>query len=224
MWISFTSKVPFAIKVFVGGVNAISGDRTGNNDQTVMMRRLDLMEKKKSVQDYIVTPKQLWLDGIASDNECVRQFVAMPLDSGYSIEAQVTGQDLIGGLQFHVTPATPPYLPPKGPNPPGFDDSPIQIYICTLMGKMITLNPLPSDRIDEVKEHIEDIEGIPRDQQRLISGAKQLCEGGKEPSDSRKFRKLMSTGKSLADYGIKKVCSNSTWGLALTKCEIGIDD
>ena len=207
MWISFISKVPFAVKIFVGGVNAISGDPTGNNDQSVMMRRLDLMEKKKSVQDYIVTPKQLWLDGIASDNECVRQFVAMPLDSGYSIEAQITGQDLIGGLQFHVTPATPPYLPPKGPNRPGFDDSPIQIYIRTLTSKLITLNTLPSDRIEEVKEQIEDIEGIPRDQQRLFFYGKPLYESGEKPSDFRRFGKLMCTDKSLADYNIKKVCS-----------------
>lgn len=187
MWISFKSKVPFAIKIFVGGVNAISGDPTGNSDQAVMMRRLSLVEKKKSIQDYIVTPKQLWLDGIASDNECIRQFVAMPLDSGYSIEAQITGQDLIGGLQFHVTPATPPCLPPKGPNPPGFDDSPIQIYIGTFPGKWITLNALPSDRIDEVKEQIEEMEGFPRDQQRLIFHGEQIYDGGEEPSDSRNF-------------------------------------
>ena len=187
MWISFVSKVPFAVKIFVGGVNAISGEPTGNNDEAVMMRRLDLMEKKKSVQDYIVTPKQRWLDGITSDHECVRQFVAMPLDSGYSIEAQITGQDLIGGLQFHVTPATPPYLPPKGPNPPGFDNSPIQIYLCTLTGKKVALQKLPSDRIAELKEHIEDIEGIPPHEQRLIFWGEDLYEGGKEPSDSENF-------------------------------------
>ena len=34
----------------------------------------------------------------------------------------------------------------------------------------------------------------------------------------------MSTGKSLADYNIKKVCSTSTWGLGLTKCGLGIDN
>ena len=107
MWISFKSGQPFAIQIFVGGVNAVSGDPAGDNE-AIMMRRLSLMEEKKTIQDYVVTSKQLWLDGIATDNERVRQFVAMPLGSGYSVEAQVTGQDLVGGLQFHITPSTPP--------------------------------------------------------------------------------------------------------------------
>lgn len=107
MWISIKSKTPFPIRIFVGGVNAISGEPTGDNE-AIMMRTLSFMEKKKSIQDHIVTPKQHWLDGIATDSERVRQFVAMPLGSGYSVEAQITGQDQVGGLQFQATPSTPP--------------------------------------------------------------------------------------------------------------------
>lgn len=66
MWISIKSKTPFAIRIFVGGVNAISGEPTGDNE-AIMMRRLSFMEKKKSIQDHIATPKQQWLDGIATD-------------------------------------------------------------------------------------------------------------------------------------------------------------
>jgi hypothetical protein len=56
-------------------------------------------------QDYIVSPNQLWLDGIAIKPGVVRQFVAMPMDSGYSIERQVTGMDNVGGLQLEIIPA-----------------------------------------------------------------------------------------------------------------------
>lgn len=179
MWISLKSEEPFAIQIFVGGVNAVSGEPTGDNE-AVMMRRLSLMEKKKSIQDYVVTPKQLWLDGIATDHGRVRQFVAMPLGSGYTVEAQMTGQDLVGGLQIHVTPSTPKVhiLPIKTPNPPGFDDNPIQIHIKTLTGNVFSLNVLPSDLIDEVKLQLQDQGGWPLEQQRLLFLGKQLedCE------------------------------------------------
>jgi len=56
-------------------------------------------------QDYIVSPGQLWLDGIAIKPGVVRQFVAMPMDSGYSIERQVTGMDNVGGLQLEIIPS-----------------------------------------------------------------------------------------------------------------------
>lgn len=175
MWISFKAEKPFAIQVFVGGVNAVSGEVTGNTE-AILMRRLSLFEKKKSIQDYVVTPKQLWIDGIATDNEHVRQFVAMPLGSGYTVEAQVTGQDLVGGLQIHITPSIllKLYSLLKAPNPPGFDDSPMEIIIKTLVGKVLTLSVRPSDWTDDVKLQIEDEEGIPVEIQRLIGGGKLL--------------------------------------------------
>lgn len=57
-----------------------------------MMRQLMRLDEKKSIQDYIVTPSQMWLDGIASTDRTMRQFVAMPMGSGYSAEAQITGR------------------------------------------------------------------------------------------------------------------------------------
>jgi hypothetical protein len=58
----------------------------------------------RNPQDYLVVPKQPWLDGYCVEIGVIRQSVAMPLGQGFSIEEQLTGEAEFGGLQLEVFP------------------------------------------------------------------------------------------------------------------------
>lgn len=100
MWMSFSSSNgrPYAIKVATGKVNAVSGETWDNK-----LHGKD-SARGEGKPDYMVAPKQPWLDGFNVGKGTIRQFVAVPLDSGYTVEEQVTGKAEHGGLQIIVYP------------------------------------------------------------------------------------------------------------------------
>ena len=132
MWISFAC--PFAkkysIRPYTGGINGISG-RTAAEDICTLDEYPKVPFKE---QDYFVLPGQARLDGIATDPNTVKQFIATQripsseqaaelltgeapkVDFGIpkdfrshrsintSIEWQMTGRGTMGGVQFQIIP------------------------------------------------------------------------------------------------------------------------
>ena len=100
LWINFgtgsrrSPAYPFAVKIATGKLCALSGDAWVDH-------------LNRDPQDYVVLPEQPWLDGYCVEKGVIRQFVAMPLGQGYTVEEQLTGAARHGGLQIVVYPMKP---------------------------------------------------------------------------------------------------------------------
>ena len=95
MWVSFGSawhsSYPCAVKIAAGKVCAVSGEPWSDH-------------LGSDPQNYLVVPRQPWLDGYCVEKGVIRQFVAMPLGEEYTAEEQLTGAAKHGGPQISVRP------------------------------------------------------------------------------------------------------------------------
>jgi len=110
LWLAFNAAYwkPNAVKIGIGRINAVSGGAWDN--------RLH-----DDPQDYIVCPDQPWLDGINAGDGVIRQFVAMPLGMGYTVESQLTGREEFGGIQILVYEPKPGRFPDRPPPEPDWE-------------------------------------------------------------------------------------------------------
>jgi hypothetical protein len=92
LWLCFSADYPMALKVAAGGICAVSGGRWSPILQN-------------PPQNYVVVPEQPWLDGFRVSSDVVRQFVAVPLGKGLTVEQQLTGEESWGGLQLQAFPS-----------------------------------------------------------------------------------------------------------------------
>jgi hypothetical protein len=104
LWLNFTAAwwKPNAVKIGVGGINAITGEPWDSG-------------LRADPQNYLVCPDQPWLDGIRTAEGTVRQFVAVGLGAGDTVEEQLTGVAELGGVQIQLFESKPGRFPDEPP-------------------------------------------------------------------------------------------------------------
>jgi len=107
---------PCAVKIAAGKIDAVCGKPWSNN-------------LSDCPQNYVVVPKQPWLDGFSVGEGMIRQFVAMPLGDGFTAEEQITGQAEFGGIQISVTPMKKEIYAELFPPAPPVEDSGIRFSL-----------------------------------------------------------------------------------------------
>jgi len=107
MWIGFRGAPwkPNAVKIEIGGINAVTGRKFAEG-------------LSSNPQNYVVIPDQPWLDGINTGPGSIRQFIAVPLGLGYTVEAALSGEEKYGGVQITVYEPKPGRFPDTAPPEP----------------------------------------------------------------------------------------------------------
>jgi len=109
VWLAFDVPAwrPRAVLVGLGRINAVTGGPWAESLES-------------HPQNYLVCPPQLWLDGIKTAHDRVRQFVAATLGTGTTIESQLAEGPEEGTIKivvFQPHPGRFPDEPPEAPAP-----------------------------------------------------------------------------------------------------------
>lgn len=112
MWISFNCVRPFAVKIYANDLNIISGKPNVPSpppEKAPLMRRLSISLQGQAPsafprpipQDYVIPPKQRWIDGIVKLDGIAEQFVASPIDAASGpVERKIVPVK----INFEITP------------------------------------------------------------------------------------------------------------------------
>ena len=108
LWIDFSGRYPIAIKIGTGKINAISGESwVSGIKHPRQVSEANSGKTNQAKQNYVVIPEQPWLDGYCAEEAVIRQFVAMPLGAGVTVEEQLNPESEFGGMQIEAFPLRP---------------------------------------------------------------------------------------------------------------------
>lgn len=135
---------------------------------------MTLHQNEKNTQDYIVVPEQSWVDECATQPGLGRQFVDMPMGERYTFEAQLKGEECLGGLQLEITPST---FTPGPMQCTDNVDGDFNVEVLTASDVAKRIHCRPTDSILAIKIQFYYLVGVPFYSQDLIYEQTLLSNG-----------------------------------------------
>jgi len=116
MWIRLQGSAEFLVKIEAGGINVVTGGHAfevpaEGMQGTIPNAASSRTHQAGNSQDYILSPKQEWVNGTHHGPRELRQFVVRPFDSDQSTHVQLVAHELCSHLKFSISPTSeyPPY-------------------------------------------------------------------------------------------------------------------